>query len=49
LILFFKIKGEMKTLHDKHKLKLFITIEAALQKILTGILHTKQGERYTSM
>jgi hypothetical protein len=42
----FKIKGEIKVFHDKHKLNKFTITKPALQKILKGILHTKEEERY---
>jgi hypothetical protein len=38
----FITEGEIKTFHDKQKLKEFMTTKPALQKILKGILHTKK-------
>jgi hypothetical protein len=43
---FFKLKGEIKTFHNKYKLK-FMTTKSALLKILKGIPHTEEEERYT--
>jgi hypothetical protein len=45
----FEIKGEIKTFHDKHKLKQFMKTKPALQKILTGILHTEEEDIYTGI
>jgi hypothetical protein len=39
------IKYEIKTFQDKHKLKQFIIAKLAIQKILKGILHTKEEEQ----
>jgi hypothetical protein len=39
--LFFPIEGEIKTFHNKEKLKEFTTTKPALQKILKGLLHTE--------
>jgi predicted RNA-binding protein YlqC (UPF0109 family) len=35
----------MTTTHNKQKLKEFMTIKPALQKILKGLLHTKEEIR----
>jgi hypothetical protein len=35
----------MKTFHNKQKLKEFITIKPALQKIFKGLLHTEKEIR----
>jgi hypothetical protein len=36
------IVGEIKTFHNKEKLKKFMTTKPALQKILEGLLHTEE-------
>jgi hypothetical protein len=36
----FKIDGAIKVLHDKQKLKQYVTTKPPLQRILQGILHT---------
>jgi hypothetical protein len=41
------VKKEIRPFHDKYKLKQFMTTKLALQKILKGILHTEEKERYT--
>jgi hypothetical protein len=41
----FLIEGEIKTLHNKEKLKEFVTIKPALQKILKGLLHIEEETR----
>jgi hypothetical protein len=38
----FLIEGEIKTFHNKEKLKEFMTTKPALQKILKGLLHTEE-------
>jgi hypothetical protein len=35
-------EGEMKTFHNKEKLKEFMTTKPLLQKILEGLLHTEE-------
>jgi hypothetical protein len=42
--LYFIIEGEIKTFHEKQKLKEFMTIKAAVQKILKGILYTEEDK-----
>jgi hypothetical protein len=39
-----KIEEEIKTFHDKQKLKESMTIQPVLQKILKGILHTEKDK-----
>jgi hypothetical protein len=39
--LLFKIDGAIKVLHDKQKLKQYVTTKPPLQYILQGILHTE--------
>jgi hypothetical protein len=39
--LLFITEGEIKSFHDKQKLKQFRTIKPALQKIFKGILHRR--------
>jgi hypothetical protein len=41
----FLTEGEMKTFHNKQKLKKFITPIPALQKILKGLLHTEDTRK----
>jgi hypothetical protein len=36
------IEGDIKTFHNKEKLKDFVTTKPALQKILTGLLHIEE-------
>jgi hypothetical protein len=36
--------AKLKTFHDKHKLKQFMTTKLALQKIIKVILHTEEEE-----
>jgi hypothetical protein len=43
----FKIKGEIKIFDNKYKLRQLITTNPALRKILKGMLHTEEEERYT--
>jgi hypothetical protein len=38
----FRVKGEIKTFQDKHKLKEFMISNAALWKILKGILYKRK-------
>jgi hypothetical protein len=38
----FKIDGVIKVLHDKQKLKQYMTTKPPLQKILQGILHAER-------
>jgi hypothetical protein len=45
--LLFKIEGEIKVLHDKQKLKQYMTTKPLLQKILKGILHTEEKNKHT--
>jgi hypothetical protein len=40
----FKIEGGIKIFHDKQKN--YITIKPSLQKILNGILNTKDANKY---
>jgi hypothetical protein len=40
--LYFQIEGEIKTFHNKEKLKDFTTNKTALQKILKGLLHLEE-------
>jgi hypothetical protein len=40
----FIIEGEIKTFHDKQKLKQFMTTKPALQKILKQMLHTEEED-----
>jgi hypothetical protein len=42
----FIVEGEIKTLHDKQKLKKFMTTKPVLQKILKGILHTEGEDKH---
>jgi hypothetical protein len=41
----FLIEGEIKTFHNKEKLKEFMTTKPALQKILKGLLHIETRVR----
>jgi hypothetical protein len=41
----FKIDGAIKVLHDKQKLKQYMTTKPPLQKILQGILHTEDESK----
>jgi hypothetical protein len=41
-ILSFLIEGEMKTFHNKLRLKEFVTTKPALQKTLKGLLHIEE-------
>jgi hypothetical protein len=41
----FKIYGAIKVFHDKQKLKQYMTIKPALQKILQGILHPESENK----
>jgi hypothetical protein len=41
----FLIEGETKTFDNKEKLNDFLTTKPALQKILTGLLHTEEETR----
>jgi hypothetical protein len=41
----FKIDGAIKIVHDKQKLKQYMTTEPLLQKILQGILHTEDESK----
>jgi hypothetical protein len=41
----FKIDGTIKVFHDKQKLKQYMTTKPPLQKILQGILHTKNERK----
>jgi hypothetical protein len=43
--LFLLIEEEIKTFHNKEKLKEFATSKPALQNILKGILHIKEETR----
>lgn len=38
--------GEIETFQDKDKLKKFLTIKSALQKVLKGILNAKEEVCY---
>jgi Holliday junction resolvase RusA-like endonuclease len=38
----FLMEGEIKTFHNKEKLKEFVTTKPELQKILKGLLHLKK-------
>jgi hypothetical protein len=40
----FIIEGEIKIIYDKQTLKEFMTTKPTLQKILKGILHTKDED-----
>jgi hypothetical protein len=40
--LFFLIEGEIKTFHNKEKLKEFMITKPALQKILKGLLYIEE-------
>jgi hypothetical protein len=48
-VLSFKIEGEIKTLHNKHKLKQFMTTKIGLQKIAKGIQTQKKRMIHISM
>jgi hypothetical protein len=41
----FKIDGAIKVFHNKQKLKQYMTNKPPLQKILHGILHTKNESK----
>jgi hypothetical protein len=41
----YKIDGTIKVLHDKQKLKQYMTTKPPLQKILKGILHTESENK----
>jgi hypothetical protein len=43
----FKIDAEIKVVHDKQKLKQYMTTKSTLQKILQGILHTEDENKTT--
>jgi hypothetical protein len=43
----FKIEGEIKTFHDKQKLKPNTTTKPALQIFLKRILHTEDENKYS--
>jgi hypothetical protein len=43
--LFILIEGEMKTFHNKEKLKEFMTTKPPLQKLFKGLLHTEEEIR----
>jgi hypothetical protein len=38
----FIIKGEIKTFHDKQKVKAFMKTKIAQLEVFTGILHTEE-------
>jgi hypothetical protein len=42
----FITEEEIKTFHEKQKLKQFMTTEPVLQTILKGTQHTKKKEKY---
>jgi hypothetical protein len=42
----FKIDGAIKVLHDKQKLKQYLSTKPPLQKILQGILHTESETQH---
>jgi hypothetical protein len=44
--LYFKHKGEIKTCHDKHTVKILMFSKPVLQKVLNRILHTEEKRRY---
>jgi hypothetical protein len=44
----FKIDGAIKVFHDNQKLKQYMNTKPPLQKILQGILHTKDGGYQTT-
>jgi hypothetical protein len=41
----FPIEGEIKTFHNKEKLKEFMTTMPGLQKVHKGLLHTEEETR----
>jgi hypothetical protein len=41
----FKIDGAIKIFHDKQRLKQYMTTKPTLQKILQGILYTKNDSK----
>jgi superfamily I DNA and RNA helicase len=41
----FKIDRTIKVIHDKQKLKQYMTTKPAVQKILEGILHTEKESK----
>jgi hypothetical protein len=41
----FKIDGAIKVIHNKQKLKQYMTTKPSLQKILQGILHTENESK----
>jgi hypothetical protein len=41
----FKIDGAIKVFHDKEKIKQYMSTKPLLQKILQGILHTKNESK----
>jgi hypothetical protein len=43
----FLIEGEIKTFHNKEKLREFATTKPALQKILKGLLYIEEETRVT--
>jgi hypothetical protein len=43
--LFFLIEGEIKTFHNKKKLKEFATTKPALQMVLKGLFHIEEETR----
>jgi hypothetical protein len=45
-MLSFKIEGEIKTFHDKQKLKQYMTTKPSLQKIQKGIPHTEDENKH---
>jgi hypothetical protein len=42
----FRNEREIKTFHDKEKLKQYMTTKPAVQKILTGILHAEHEKEH---
>jgi hypothetical protein len=43
--LLFRVKGEIKALHDKQKPQEIMTTKATLQRILKGILHMEEEDK----
>jgi hypothetical protein len=41
------VRGEIKIFCDKHKLKQFMALKPTFEKLLKGIAHLKDEERYT--
>jgi hypothetical protein len=43
----FIMEGKIKTFYDKQKLKQYVTTKPQFQKILKGIIHEEDEDKYT--